>query len=54
MAKIVDLVKPLLFAFINSPEVKNLVVALLEKYAARTDNKVDDTVVQIVREKLLK
>lgn len=54
MAKIVELVKPILFAFINSPEVKNLVVALLEKYAVRTDNKVDDTVVQIVREKLLK
>lgn len=54
MAKIVELLKPILFAFINSPEVKNLVVTLLEKYAARTDNKIDDTVVQIVREKLLK
>lgn len=54
MAKLVDLVKPILFAFINSPEVKKLVVTLLEKYAARTDNKIDDTVVEIVREKLLK
>lgn len=54
MSKIVDLIKPILFAFINSREVKNLVIALLEKYAARTDNKIDDTVVEIVRDKLLK
>lgn len=54
MAKIIEFVKPLIFAFINSEEVKNLVVTLLEKYAARTDNKIDDTVVEIVREKLLK
>ena len=54
MSKIIELVKPIIFAFLNSPEVKKLVITLLEKYAARTDNKIDDTVVEIVREKLLK
>ena len=54
MSKIVELLKPILFAFINSPEVKNLVVTLLENYAARTDNTIDDTVAEIVRDKLLK
>lgn len=54
MSKIIELVKPIIFAFLNSPEVKKLVITLLEKYAARTDNTIDDTVVEIVREKLLK
>ena len=40
-------------AFWQSCEVKRFVVHLLEKYAASTDNDVDDMVVQLVRGKLL-
>lgn len=39
--------------FWQSREVKELVVSLLEKYSASTDNDVDDLVVNLVRSKLL-
>ena len=53
MAKIVNALKPLLFAFIESTEVKTLVIELLQKYADKTTNKIDDTIVALVRSKLL-
>lgn len=53
MSKVVDLMRPILFSLIASRQVKELVIALLERYAARTDNDVDDLLVKMVREKLL-
>ena len=46
------LIKPILFAFIKSDSVKQLVVDLLEAYVARTDNKLDDQALAIVKDKL--
>ena len=43
------LIKPILFAFINSPAVKKLIVDLLAKLAEQTDNDVDDTAVNALR-----
>ncbi len=47
------LVKPLLISFIQTDAVKELIVDLLAVAAARTDNKVDDQAVQLIKEKLL-
>ena len=44
--------KPILFAFLKSDSVKKLVVDLLEAYVARTDNKLDDQALAIVKTKL--
>ena len=46
------LIKPILFAFLKSDSVKKLVVDLLEAYVARTDKKLDDQALKIVKEKL--
>ena len=46
------LIKPILFAFLNSDSVKKLVVDLLEAYEKRTDNKLDDQALAIVKTKL--
>ena len=47
------IIKPILFAFIKSDSVKNLVIDLLEAYVKRTDNKLDDQALEIVKKKLL-
>ena len=47
------LIKPLLIAFVQTDAVKNLIVDLLAVAAARTDNKVDDQAVKLIKEKLL-
>ena len=47
------LIKPILFAFIKSDAVKKLVIDLLTAYVARTDNKLDDQALEIVKTKLL-
>ena len=47
------LIKPILFAFLQSDAVKKLVVDLLTAYAEKTDNKVDDKAVALIQEKLL-
>ena len=47
------LIKPILFAFLKSDSVKKLVVDLLEAYVKRTDNKLDDQALEIVKKKLL-
>lgn len=52
MANVVNLFKPILFAFLESPQVKLLVISLLEGYAKSTKNSLDDTVVAIVKERL--
>ena len=46
------LIKPILFAFLKSDSVKKLVVDLLEAYVKRTDNKLDDQALNIVKTKL--
>ena len=48
------LIKPVLFAFIKSKAVKQLVVDLLEKLAASTDNTLDDQAVALVKKNLIK
>ena len=45
-------IKPILFAFLKSDSVKKLVVELLEAYVKRTDNKLDDQALSIVKTKL--
>ena len=46
------IIKPIVFAFLKSDSVKKLVVDLLEAYVGRTDNKLDDKALEIVKEKL--
>ena len=53
MSKLVDFLKPVLMWLRESAEVKRLVVELLERYAASTDNDIDDLVVATVRKALL-
>ena len=43
------LIKPILFRFLQSQGVKDLVIELLEAYAKTTDNTVDDKVVDFVK-----
>ena len=52
MNALILIVKPLLFSFLTSKAVKDLVVQLLEGYAKTTDNQIDDVLVKIVEEKL--
>ena len=49
----ITLIKPLLIAFVQTSAVKNLIVDLLAVAAARTENKVDDQAVKLIKEKLL-
>ena len=49
----ITLIKPLLIAFVQTTAVKNLIIDLLAVAAARTDNKVDDQAVKLIKEKLL-
>jgi hypothetical protein len=51
---LVKLGESLVEMFWKSCEVKRFVVHLLEKYAASTDNDVDNMLVNLVRAKLLK
>jgi hypothetical protein len=43
------LIKPILFSFLNSKGVRQLVVDLLEAYAKSTDNTIDDAAVALVK-----
>ena len=46
------LIKPILLTFLKSDSVKQLVIDLLDAYVKRTDNKLDDQALEIVKEKL--
>ncbi|MEK9824580.1 MAG: hypothetical protein VW840_20655 [Gammaproteobacteria bacterium] len=46
------LIKPILFRFMQSEAVKNLVIDLLRAYVQKTDNTVDDKVVDFVEQNL--
>ena len=52
MNALILIVKPLLFSFLTSKAVKDLVIQLLEGYVKTTDNQIDDVLVKIVEEKL--
>ena len=54
MGAIVELVRPLIFAALNSCHTKKLVCYLLDKYVATTDNDVDDVIAGAVRTALMK
>jgi hypothetical protein len=53
MTAIINIVSPIVLSLFSRREVKELVVALLERYAKSTDNAIDDTIVKMVREALL-
>lgn len=54
MGAVVAVVKPLLIQIATHPAVKNLVLELLKKYVASTDNSIDDVVYELVKDKLFK
>lgn len=46
---IISLVRPILFSFLQSDQVKRLIVDLLTKLAEQTDNDIDDKAVEFIR-----
>lgn len=54
MGALVELVKPILFAALNSCHTKRLVVELLERYVNTTDNDIDNVIAGTVKTALLK
>lgn len=54
MGALVELVKPLLFAALNSCHTKKLVCELLDRYVKTTDNDIDDVIAVTVKTALLK
>jgi hypothetical protein len=54
MGALVELVKPILFAALNSCHTKRLVCDLLDRYVKTTDNDVDDVIATTVRAALMK
>ena len=54
LGQLVEIVKPLLFAAMNSCHTKRLVVELLERYVKTTDNDIDDLMAGTVRTALLR
>ena len=53
MSFLFPLAKSVLIKLVNDQRVKELVIQLLEAYAAKTDNKVDNTIVAVVKDALL-
>ena len=45
----IALIRPVLFTFLNSPQVKKLIVDLLTKLAESTDNTIDDQAVLFIK-----
>jgi len=54
MGALVELVKPILFAALNSCQTKKLVCELVDRYVKTTDNDIDDVIAGTVRAALLK
>jgi hypothetical protein len=54
MGALVEIVKPILFAALNSCHTKKLVVELLERYVKTTDNDIDNVIAGTVRTALLR
>ena len=49
----ITIIKPILFKFLNTKAVKELVINLLEAYSKTTDNTVDDKLTALVKKNLL-
>ena len=45
----ITLIRPILFAFLQSTQVKKLIFDLLTKLAESTDNDVDDKAVEFIK-----
>jgi len=54
MGVLVEVVKPIILAALNSCHTKRLVVELLERYVNTTDNDIDDVIAETVKKALLK
>jgi hypothetical protein len=54
MGAVVAVVKPILLKIATHPEVKKLVITLLEKYVKTTDNSIDDAILETVKAALFK
>ena len=54
MGVLVEVVKPLILAAMNSCHTKKLVCELLDRYVDTTDNDIDDLIAGTVRTALLK
>lgn len=54
MGALVEVVKPLILAAMNSCHTKRLVVELLERYVNTTDNDIDNVLASSVKIALLK
>jgi len=48
----IKILRPIIFAFLTSEAVKQLVIDLLEAYAEETDNEIDDVAVAMVKKGL--
>ena len=46
---IISLIRPILFAWLQSDQTKRLIVDLLTKLSEQTDNDVDDWAVEFIR-----
>jgi hypothetical protein len=44
----IKLIRPILFTFINSPQVKRMIIDLLRQLVKDTDNTVDDQAVDFI------
>ena len=54
MGNLVELARPLLFAFLANCHTKKLICDLLDRYVVTTDNDIDDVIAKTVRVALLK
>jgi len=54
MGALVEIVKPLLIAAMNSCHTKRLVCELLDRYVKTTDNDIDNLISETVRKALLR
>ena len=54
MGALVEVLKPLILAAMNSCHTKRLVVELLERYVNTTDNDIDNVIAASVKTALLK
>ena len=54
LGSLVEIVKPLIIATMNSCHTKRLVAELLDRYVKTTDNDIDDLLAQSVKTALLK
>ena len=50
----IKIIRPIIFAFLTSNAVKQLVVDLLAAYAKETDNSIDDAAVELIRTNLFR